>query len=181
MFAPSHTIPGQSCIFAHLAFIQLQIHSFYVVYALSASYIHWPVVSDHFEPCFDLFPAYFALFLPSMMVKQTFPIFFFMVPKKRLFSCNKKVTPYVSRRLATATIYTVPVVLALSKNAYWLRMNETSDLSGFKPQTRKECLLNQGKRKRRKGVREKGDVVCLKALNPENRSIRGGTLEVRKL
>ena len=44
-----------------------------MVYALSASYIHWPVVSDHFAPCFDLFPAYFALFLPCMMVKQTFP------------------------------------------------------------------------------------------------------------
>ena len=122
MFAPSHTIPGQSCIFAHVAFIQLQIHSFYVVYALSASYIHWPVVSDHFASCLDHFPAYFALFLPCMMVKQTFPIFFFMVPKKRLFSCNKKVAPYVSRRLATVTIYTRRVVWFLTQKRLMVKV-----------------------------------------------------------
>ena len=83
----------------------------------------------------------------------------------------------VSLQLATVTIYTVHTNhISTATNAYWLRMNQTSDLSGFKPQTRKECLLNQGKRKRRKGVREKGDVVCLKAPNENLGMAAGGTL-----
>ncbi len=43
--------------FGHLAFKQLQIHSFYIAYALFTSYIHWPGVSDHFAPCLDHFPS----------------------------------------------------------------------------------------------------------------------------
>ena len=58
------------------------------------------------------------------------------------------------------------------KNAEWLRMNHTSKQPGFKPQTRKECRLNQGKGNRGHGksvgsIRakggEKGDMG-LKAL-----------------
>ena len=63
-------------------------------------------------------------------------------------------------------------------NAYWLRVNHTSDLPGFKPQTRKECLHTTGVLNPRHGksvgsIRTKGggrkgensrDVVCLKAL-----------------
>ncbi len=52
--------------FEHLAFKQLQIHSFYIVYGLSTSYVHCPGVSDHFAPGLDHFPTQFALFLPCM-------------------------------------------------------------------------------------------------------------------
>ena len=52
-------------------------------------------------------------------------------------------------------------ILPLSTNADWLRMNHTSKQPGFKPQTRKECLLNQGKGNRGHGksvgsIRAKG-------------------------
>jgi hypothetical protein len=43
--------------FEHFEFKQLQVHSFYIVNALSTSYKHWPVVSDQFAPCLDHFPS----------------------------------------------------------------------------------------------------------------------------
>ena len=61
--------------------------------------------------------------LPSMHDGETnFSNFFFMVPKKRLFSCNKKVTPYVSRRLATVTIYTRRVVWFLTQKRLMVKV-----------------------------------------------------------
>jgi len=107
MFAPSHTIPGQSCIFAHVAFIQLQIHSFYMVYALFASYIHWPVVSGHFAPCLDHFPAYFALFLPRMRSPQTSKKKVFFGHEKKPFDLQQKKLPGCFAPIChTTTIYT---------------------------------------------------------------------------
>ena len=86
MFASSRTIPApfpdKVAFSGHVAFKQLQVHSFYIVYALSTSYIHWPVVSDHFAPCFDHFPSQFALFLPCMSSPQT--------SKKKVFFGHEK-------------------------------------------------------------------------------------------
>jgi hypothetical protein len=61
--------------FCTCSVIQLQVHSFYIVYALSTSYMHWPGVFDHFAPCLDQFPAYFALFLQKRGVETNFVIY----------------------------------------------------------------------------------------------------------
>ena len=94
MFASSRTIPApfplKVAFFGHIVFKQLQVHSFYIVYALSTSYIHWPVVSDHFASCLDHFPAQFALFLPCMSSPQTFKKKTFFWSRKTAFSAATK-------------------------------------------------------------------------------------------
>ena len=125
MFASSRTIsapfPDKVAFFGHVAFKQLQIHSFFIVYALYTSYKHWPVVSDRFASCLDHFPAQFALFLPCMSSPQTFKKKVFLVTKNGLLSCNRKCSRsnqphsyYIDRANHTTT-------QPLSKNAQWSR------------------------------------------------------------
>ena len=153
MFASSRTIPApfhlKVAFFGHIVFKQLQVHSFYIVYALSTSYIHWPVVSDHFAPCIDHFPAQIVLFLPCMRAAQTFKKKSFFGHEKQPFELQQNLarinhSSYIDRT-------TRRFILPLSTNADWLRMNHTSKQPGFKPQTRKECRLNQGKGNRGHG------------------------------
>jgi hypothetical protein len=91
----------------------------------------------------------------------------------------------LSLQLATHLLYRqdgiILPLLPLSKNAYWLRVNHTSDLPGFKPQTRKECLLNQGKRKRRKGSKKREMWYVSRHDDLRTEVWRGCTPEVPKL
>ena len=54
-------------------------------------------------------------------------------------------------------IYNTISMFHTATNAYWLRVNHTSDLPGFKPQTRKECLQDPLTRKECLHTRAKGE------------------------
>ena len=96
---------------------------------------------------------------------------------------KKKVRKKSSRQpQVTGTIYTGPVVLPLSKNASWLRCCNTTVSTGFETQTQNDerpvrgQTLREGEvhENRRKGRSEnRRDLVCLKALRSENRSMEG--------
>ena len=84
-------------------------------------------------------PSFFLAWGRKLREKKVF-----LVTKNGLLSCNKgsfariNHSSYIDRT-------TRRFILPLSTNADWLRMNHTSKQPGFKPQTRKECRLNQGK------------------------------------
>jgi hypothetical protein len=103
-------------------FKQLQVHSFYMIYALYTSYKHWPVVFDRFASCLDHFPAYFALFLPRMRSPQTSEKKVFFGHEKKPFDLQQKM---LSLQLATHLLYRqdgiILPLLPLSKNAGWLK------------------------------------------------------------
>ena len=86
------SFPDKVAFFGHVVFKQLQVHSFYMIYALYTSYKHWPVVFDRFASCLDHFPAYFALFLPRMRSPQTSEKKVFFGHEKKPFDLQQKMS-----------------------------------------------------------------------------------------
>ena len=77
-------------------------------------------------------------------------------------------------------IYKTIYMFLSTTNAYWLRVNHTSNLPGFKPQTRKECLQDPLTRKECLHTRaqggERGEEKRGRVREPQRLGLSQGTM-----
>ena len=103
--------------------------------------------------------------------------------RKNVADFSEKMSGKMSEKMCRTSpsyIYKTIYVFLSTTNAYWLRVNHTSNLPGFKPQTRKECLQDPLTRKECLHTRaqggERGEEKRGRVREPQRLGLSQGTM-----